>query len=154
AGVFLEWSLFEGGLTKAQAGKARSKMNQIAWNERAVRDQAQVDLREALGNVRTALAAVRSSRRLVEAQDESYNAALMFYERGKSTYLEVLSAQIDLTQAKATYVRSVGDYQNASAKLDRVVGKTKDHGTETRESGEAEKQENSETEKMDQGGQS
>jgi len=139
AGVFLEWSLFEGGLTKAQAGKARSKMNQIAWNERAVRDQAQVDLREALGNVRTALAAVRSSRRLVEAQDESYNAALMFYQRGKSTYLEVLSAQVDLTQAKASYVRAVGDYQNANAKLDRVVGAVKSLGTEKRGNEEAEK---------------
>ncbi len=146
AGVFLEWSLFEGGLTKAQAGKARSRVNQVAWNERAVRDQVQVDLREALGNVRTALAAVRSSRRLVEAQDESYNAAMMFYKGGKSTYLEVLSAQVDLTQAKASYVRAIGDYQNANAKLDRVVGKGKSHETEKRG--------NVETETIDQGGQS
>lgn len=154
AGVFLEWSLFEGGLTRAQAGKARSKVNQMAWNERSVRDQVQVDLREALGNLRTALAAVRSSRRLVEAQDESYNAAMMFYQRGKSTYLEVLSAQVDLTMAKASYVRAVGDYQNASAKLDRVIGKTNDRGTETRESGEAEMRGNRETGKFVQGGQS
>jgi outer membrane protein TolC len=146
AGVFLEWSLFEGGLTRAQTGKARSKVNQITWNERAVRDQVQVDLREALGNLRTALAAIRSSKRLVEAQDESYNAALMFYQRGKSTYLEVLSAQVDLTQAKAAYVRAVGDYQNASAKLDRIVGKGK--------SLETGKRENRESAKIDQGGQS
>jgi outer membrane protein len=132
AGVFLEWSLFEGGLTRAQVGKARSKVNQVAWNERGVRDQVQVDLREALGNLRTAVAAIRSSKRLVEAQDEAYKAAVAFYKRGKSTYIEVLSAQVDLTQAKAAYIRAVGDYQNASARLDRVMGKGKSYETENR----------------------
>jgi outer membrane protein TolC len=123
AGVFLEWSLFEGGLTRAQVGKARSRVNQILWSEKALRDQVQVDLREAIGNLRTALAAVKSSRRLAEAQDEAYQAAIAFYKRGKSTYIEVLSAQVDLTQARAALIRAVGDYQNAGAKLDRIVGK-------------------------------
>ena len=122
AGVFLEWSLFEGGLTRAQAGKARSKVNQITWSEKAVKDQVQVDLREAVGNVWTALAAVKSSKRLVEAQDEAYKASVAFYKRGKSTYIEVLSSEVDLTQAKAAYVRAVGDYQNANARLNRVIG--------------------------------
>lgn len=124
AGVFLEWSLFEGGLTRAQAGKARSRASQIGWNEKALRDQVQVDLREALGNLRTAIAAIKSSRRLVESQDEAYTASVEFYKLGRSTYIEVLTAQTDLTEAKAAYVRAVGDYQNASAKLDRVVGKS------------------------------
>jgi outer membrane protein TolC len=123
AGVFLEWSLFEGGLTRAQVGKAHSKVNQLAWSERALRDQVQVDLREALGNLRTAVSAVKSTRRMVDAQDEAYTAAVEFYKRGKATYIEVLTAQVELTQAKVSYVRSVGDYQNAAAKLDRVVGK-------------------------------
>lgn len=123
AGVFLEWALFEGGLTRAQAGKARSKSLQVSWTEKAVRDQVQVDLREALGNIRTALAAVKSSRRLAEAQEEAYQAAVAFYTRGKSTYIEVLTAQVDLTQAKAALVRAVGDYRNAVAKLERVTGK-------------------------------
>jgi outer membrane protein TolC len=46
-----------------------------------------------------------------------------FYKRGKSTYIEVLTAETDLTEAKAAYVRAVGDYQIASARLDRVTGK-------------------------------
>ena len=125
AGVFLEWSLFEGGLTRAQTGKARSKLNQVIWNEKAVRDQVMVDLRETLGSLRTALAAVKSSKRLAQAQDEAYKAAVAFYKQGKSTYLEVLSAQVELTQARASYIRAAGDYQNASAKLDRVVGRSK-----------------------------
>ncbi|OGW40322.1 MAG: hypothetical protein A2010_15830 [Nitrospirae bacterium GWD2_57_9] len=123
AGVFLEWPLFEGGLTRGQVGKARSKVNQISWSGKAVKDQVQVDLREALGNLRTALAAVRASRRLADAQEEAYQAALAFYKRGKSTYVEVLAAQVDLTQAKASLVRAVGDYQNAGTRLDRIRGK-------------------------------
>ena len=121
AGVFLEWSLFEGGLTRAQVGKARARYREIEWNDKAVRDQVQVDLRQAIGDIRTALASIRSSKRLVEAQDEAYKAAVEFYKRGKSTYIEVLTAETDLTQAKAAYVRAVGDYQSASARLDRVV---------------------------------
>lgn len=123
AGIFLEWSLFEGGLTRAQVGKARARSREIEWGDRAVRDQVQVDLSQALGDLRTALASIRSSKRLTEAQDEAYKAVVEFYKRGKATYIEVLTAETDLTQAKAAYVRAVGDYQSASARLDRVTGK-------------------------------
>jgi len=123
AGVFLEWSLFEGGITRAQVAKARARYREVEWNDKAVRDQVRVDLSQALGDIHTALASIRSSKRLVEAQDESYKATMEFYKRGKATYIEVLSAETDLTQAQAAYVRSVGDYQAASARLDRVTGK-------------------------------
>ena len=122
-GVFLEWSLFEGGITRAQVSKARARFRETEWNDKAIRDQVQVDLSQAIGDIRTALASIRSSKRLVEAQDEAYKAVMEFYKRGKATYIEVLTAETDLTQAKATYVRSVGDYQSASARLDRVIGK-------------------------------
>jgi outer membrane protein TolC len=123
AGVFLEWSLFEGGITRAQVAKARARYREVEWNDKAIRDQVRVDLSQALGDIRTALASIQSSKRLVEAQDEAYKATVEFYKRGKATYIEVLSAETDLTQAKAAYVRSVGDYQSASARLDRVTGK-------------------------------
>ncbi len=123
AGVFLEWSLFEGGITRAQVGKARARFREIEWNDKAIHDQVQVDLHQALADIRTALASIQSSKRLVEAQDEAYKAVVEFYKWGKATYLEVLTAETDLTQAKAAYVRAVGDYQAASARLDRVIGK-------------------------------
>jgi len=123
AGMFLEWSLFEGGITRAQVGKARARFREIEWSDKAVRDQVRVDLSQAIGDLRTALASIRSSKRLVEAQDEAYKAVMEFYKRGKATYIEVLSSETDLTQAKAAYVRAVGDYQAASARLDRVTGK-------------------------------
>jgi outer membrane protein TolC len=123
AGVFLEWSLFEGGITRAQVAKARARYREVEWNDKAIRDQVRVDLSQALGDIRTALASIRSSKRLVEAQDEAYKATVEFYKRGKATYIEVLTAETDLTQAKAAYVRAVGDYQAASARLDRVTGR-------------------------------
>ena len=122
-GVFLEWSLFEGGITHAQVGKARAHFREIEWNDKAIRDQVQVDLRQAFADIRTALASIRSSKRLVEAQDEAYKTAVEFYKWGKATYIEVLTSETDLTQAKAAYVRAVGDYQAATARLDRVTGK-------------------------------
>jgi len=123
AGVFLEWSLFEGGITRAQVGKARARFREVEWGDKAVQDQVQVDLRQAVADIRTALASIRSSKRLVEAQDEAYQAIVEFYKRGKATYIEVLTAETDVTQAKAAYVQAVGDYQSASARLDRVTGK-------------------------------
>jgi outer membrane protein TolC len=123
AGVFLEWPLFEGGITRAQVGKARARYREAEWNDKAVQDQVQVDLRQALADIRTALASIRSSKRLVEAQDEAYKSVVEFYKRGKATYIEVLTAETDLTEARAAYVRAVGDYQSAFARLDRVTGR-------------------------------
>jgi outer membrane protein len=123
AGVFLEWSLFEGGITRAQVAKARARYRETEWNDKAIRDQIRVDLSQAVGDIRTALASIRSSKRLVDAQDEAYKAVVEFYKRGKSTYIEVLTAETDLTQAKAAYILAIGDYAAASARLDRVTGK-------------------------------
>jgi outer membrane protein len=123
AGVFLEWSLFEGGITRAQVAKARARYRETEWNDKAIRDQVQVDLHQAAGDIRTALASILSSKRLVNAQGEAYSAVVEFYKRGKATYIEVLTAETDLTQAKAAYVLAIGDYQAASARLDRVTGK-------------------------------
>jgi outer membrane protein len=123
AGVFLEWSLFEGGNTRAQVAKARARYRETEWNDKAIRDQVQVDLSQAEGDIRTALASIRSSKRLVDAQDEAYKAVVEFYKRGKANYIEVLTAETDLTQAKAAYVMAIGDYEAASARLNRVTGK-------------------------------
>ncbi len=123
AGVFLEWSIFEGWQTRGQAGKAAARLRQLEWNEKALMDQIKIDLSEALGNVRTALAAVEASKRLATAQEEAYKAATEFYKHGKSTYIEVLTSQAELTQAKASYIRAVGDYHSAMARLNRVIGK-------------------------------
>jgi outer membrane protein TolC len=123
AGVFLEWSLFEGGITRAQVGKARARFRETEWSDKSIRDQVQVDFRQALADIRTALASIRSSNKLVEAQDEAYKAVVEFYKRGKATYIEVLTSETDLTQARAAAVRAVGDYRAASARLDRVIGK-------------------------------
>ena len=115
--------MFEGGITRAQVAKARARYRETEWNDKAIRDQVQVDLHQAAGDIRTALASILSSKRLVDAQGEAYNAVVEFYKRGKATYIEVLTAETDLTQAKAAYVLAIGDYQAASARLDRVTGK-------------------------------
>lgn len=128
AGVFLEWPLFEGWQTRGQTGKARARLRQMEWNEKAVTDQVRIDLSEAVGNVRTALAAVAASKKLSAAQEEAYKAAAAFYKQGRSTYIEALTAQAELTRAKASYIRAIGEYYSAMARLNRVIGKRREGG--------------------------
>ena len=44
-------------------------------------------------------------------------------QTGLSRQIEVLDAQVALTTARANYLQAVFDYQAASARLDRAMGK-------------------------------
>lgn len=121
AGVALSYNLFDGGLRTAGVRRARANVE----TARLDREQDERDL--ALAVETTYLERVRLVRILEIAQRtaqlaaEDLRLAEERYRVGKGRLLEVLDAQVGLTQARSNRVSTRYDLAVAEADLERLV---------------------------------
>ena len=59
----------------------------------------------------------------MELAEENYNIADERYNAGVGTNLDVIDAQVALTQARTDYLQSRHEQEIAKARLNKVVGK-------------------------------
>ena len=99
-GVFMEFPLFEGGLTQAQVAKASSHNMQLVELKRNRIDEIRVELMDALKGLENARHGLITDRHMIQADTEGYESSLALYKYGKATGLDVLQAQVDLTRSR------------------------------------------------------
>jgi len=66
--------------------------------------------------------AIFSQDKAVQQAKEALNIAQTRYENGQATNLDVLDAEVALTQAKTNKIQALHDYLLSLAKLERAVG--------------------------------
>jgi outer membrane protein TolC len=121
-GIFLEYPLFSGGLTRAKVAKAKSAYAQLEDSKRAFLNQLRVDLNNALSDIRNSLKGMETAKISIEVNQESYDSTMAMYQAGKLTSLDVLKAQVDLINSKASYIHYFANYQTALAQLRKITG--------------------------------
>jgi outer membrane protein len=121
-GIFLDYAIFSGGLTRATVAKAKSISLQLEDSKKALLDQLRVDLNTALSQIHDALKGMESAKSAIGVNQEAYDATMAMYQAGKLTSLDVLTAQISLINSKASYVNYYANYQTALAQLRKIIG--------------------------------
>jgi outer membrane protein TolC len=121
-GIFLDYAIFSGGLTRATVAKAKSVSLQLEDSKKALLDQLRVDLNTALSQIQDALKGMESAKSAVAVNQEAYDATMAMYQAGKLTSLDVLTSQISLINSKASYVNYYANYQTALAQLRKIIG--------------------------------
>ena len=121
-GIFLDYAIFSGGLTRATVAKAKSVSLQLEDLKKALLDQLKVDLNTALSQIRDALKGMESAKGAIGVNQEAYDATMAMYQVGKLTSLDVLTAQVSLINSKASYVNYYANYQTALAQLRKIMG--------------------------------
>ena len=122
AGVFMEFPLFEGGLTKAQVAKASSQYLQSLEKKRDRLMGLKVDLATAWQDQENARHGVAATRQTVATNEEAYASAHALYRNGKATGLDVLQAQVDLTGSRFNLVRNKVNHEIARARIRQILG--------------------------------
>lgn len=123
AGVYLNWSLFSGFLTKGQVSEYQAQMRQ---RQALLRD---LNLSIAQQVEQTWLVLKESAERIEVAETARVNAEENFrlaqgrYEAGVGDAIEFTDAQVSLFQARSTVVRARYDYLQAYAALERAIGR-------------------------------
>lgn len=101
-----------------------------AKNADAARDlvyaQTEQDVWQAYFDLQTAASSVASSANLVKSASQSADAAVARYKGGVGSLLDLITAQLDDTNAKVQEIQSRLDWYQALARLNFALGATDD----------------------------
>jgi outer membrane protein len=116
------WNIFDGTATWNKIKEAKAKVDAQRANETSVKRAVALEVKDANFAVQSAkdnLAAARKARELAE---ENLEIAELRYDSGVGTNLEVIDAQLALTQSRTDYLQAQHDLQIAQARINKVVG--------------------------------
>jgi len=89
---------------------------------RQSRDSVQLEVRQAFLNMKEAEKRIETSKVAVDKAEEDFKIAQVRYSAGVGTNLDVIDAQLALTQAKTNNIQALYDYNTSKAKLDKAMG--------------------------------
>jgi outer membrane protein TolC len=100
----LNWTIFDGGVRKNQVAQAQANVHAAQAQVDVVRDQIENRIWTAYSNLKTAQRQRRAVAALLEAANQSYNAAVDSYHSGVRNLLDVTEAQRTLARARSADV--------------------------------------------------
>lgn len=120
-GAQLNWSLYDGGASRARArqqeiGKEIAELD-FADQRNQVRlqvEQSYFDLQSNFENIQTASVALEQAR-------ESLRLARLRFQAGVGTQTEVIDAETELTRAEGNRIQAILGYNRALASLQRSI---------------------------------
>ncbi|MCX5903128.1 MAG: TolC family protein, partial [Proteobacteria bacterium] len=121
-GIFMEFPFFEGGLTRANVGKATSQYLQTVETKRSRLDALRVDLRDAFNGLENSRKGVSTARQSIITNTEGYNSSLSLYRHGKATGLDVLQTQVELTASQFSFIRYAVAYEINLSRIKKIIG--------------------------------
>lgn len=98
--VTLDWILYDGGLRRAKKRDQSSLHRMAQLKKRLLERQIGLEVRQALRNVSTAEAILKTARETLRLARINHEAVRARYNAGLATSLEVVEADTDLTQAE------------------------------------------------------
>lgn len=122
-GISATFSIFDGMSTLAKVKEARVRYSQAFLSKEDIIEQIAVDIRRGCLDLKEAHAIILSQKdSLAEAKD-ALNISYIGYDNGVMINLDVIDAQVSLSQVEKNLVGGIYDYLMAIAFLDRVMGR-------------------------------
>jgi outer membrane protein TolC len=115
-------NVFDSGLTRAKINEAQMDVDKAREQARQTKDGIALEVRQAYLNMKEAEKRIDTSGVAVTKAEEDFKIAQIRYSAGVGTNLDVIDAQVALTQAKTNYVQSLYDYNTSRANLNKAMG--------------------------------
>jgi outer membrane protein TolC len=115
------WNVWDSGATYGATKQAKAQLEEakVSYDD-AVR-QVDVEVQQALDQVRVSQDTIVSQQKAIEEAQEALRLSQERLTAGAGTQLDVLSAQVALTQSRTTLVQAQYNYNIAMAQFDRVT---------------------------------
>jgi len=123
-GVGVSFPIFQGGVTRASVDQAAARAEAARATGEALRQKLQVAVRTTLTTLDDTRSRVRSAAEIVRLAEESEKVSSLKYRTGKGSNLDLLDAELVLTDARINYVQVLSDYALAVAELNFNLGRT------------------------------
>lgn len=117
-----KWDFWEWGKTYYTVGEKGERLIQARYEQQAVRDQVQLEVKQAFLNTQEAEQNILTVRQAVEQARESFRISEERYKGQVATSTDVLDAQTLLTRTMSTYYNALYDFKIFKAALFRAMG--------------------------------
>lgn len=121
-GVSASWNIFDAGVTKAKINQAETALNKAKLQAEQVGDSVEQEVRQSYLSMREAEKRLATTEVAVNKAKEDLYIAQEKYKIGSGINMDVIDAQLALTQAKTNHVQALYDYNINKAKLDKAIG--------------------------------
>lgn len=117
------WNIFDGTATWNKIKEARAKLEVQKANQISLKRAIALEVKNANLALKSARENVESTHKALELAEENFKIADLRYRSGIGTNLEVIDAQVALTQARIEYLQAQHDLQIAKARINKVLGR-------------------------------
>ncbi|GMB01484.1 TolC family protein [Pelosinus sp. IPA-1] len=121
-GVSANWNVFDAGVTNSKIKQAKAAMDKVNEGDLQTRTGVELEVRQAYSSMKEAEARIETSKVAVGKATEDLKASQAKYYAGVGTNLDVIDAQMSLTQADTNSIQALYDYNVNKAKLEKAVG--------------------------------
>lgn len=124
AGIAVSVPIFDGFSTKAKVDAAKARYTGAKLQKDNLGEEIAVDIRKACLDLQKAQSVIDSQRDSVGEAKEALKIAEVRFDNGEGTNLDVLDAQVSLSQVEKNLSEGIFDYLMAGAYLDQTIGKS------------------------------
>jgi len=121
-GLNVQFNVFDNGITKAEIKQSEHEIAEAKEQLRQAEDKITLEVCQAYLNVQEAAERIANNKVAVNQSETDYQLAQERYENGVGTNLDVMDAELAMTQARINYVQALYDYYISRAQLDRAMG--------------------------------
>ncbi len=121
-GVSANWNLFDAGVTTAKVKAAKANEDKVRAGDQQIREGIELEVRQAYLSMKEAESRIETSQVAVSKAVEDLKVSQTKYYAGVGTNIDVIDAQMALTQANTNATQASYDYNVNKAKLEKAVG--------------------------------
>lgn len=114
--------IFEGFLIEGNVRQAKGALLEAEANRRQREIDVAVEVQQAWLNLRESVEQIDVAREGLASAEEDYKFSKGRYDLGAGTYLDLLTAEVNLANAKQTLISAVADARIAEAGLEFSIG--------------------------------
>ena len=122
ATVSANWNLFDSNITRANIEAAQAEYDKAGYTLSETLDNIDLEVRQAYLNMREAEKRFNSTALAVKQAEEDYFIATEKYRVGEGIILDVIDAELALSQARLNYSSAQYDYARYKASLEYAIG--------------------------------
>jgi outer membrane protein len=114
--------IFSGGLIEGNVRQAKANLLEAETNYRQRVLDVTVEVQQAWLTLRVSVQRIDVAREGLASAEEDYKFSKGRYDLGAGTYLDLLTAEVQLAQARTSLVQAVADARVAEAGLEFAIG--------------------------------
>lgn len=121
-GIGATMNIFDSGVTLSKVHSAEEKLVQAEETYRDTVNSVELEVRSNYLNLREAEKRISTTQVAVAKAEEDFHIAQVRYMAGVGTNLDVIDAQVALTEAKTNFVNALYDYNTSKIALETSMG--------------------------------